>query len=252
MKPLLIRRTWDLVSRWFPRFACDVDLLRRNQNFEPDLWLVPKFCSPEARSIDVGANQGIYSRWMCRHSATVEAFECNPMLLKSLRSFLPGKATIHACALSDREQTLSLRFDPDNTGIGTVESRNQIGLSSESEQFETVAVPSKTLDSFQFENISFIKIDVEGHEEAVLIGAQKLLTQQGPALLIEIEERHCPGNLSSVPRFLGELGYHPFVLKKGDSDLSPIGELQEWAALGHINFWFLKDAGIDEPSCAES
>jgi FkbM family methyltransferase len=38
--------------------------------------------------------------------------------------------------------------------------------------------------------VGFIKIDVEGHELAVINGATTLLTTQRPLLLIEIEARH--------------------------------------------------------------
>ena len=54
---------------------------------------------------------------------------------------------------------------------------------------ETVKVPMRTLDSYQLSNVGFIKIDVEGHEEAVLHGSSETLRREMPNLMIEIEDR---------------------------------------------------------------
>ena len=49
-------------------------------------------------------------------------------------------------------------------------------------------VETKRLDDFAIANCSFIKIDVEGHEEAVLDGASALIAAQRPVLMIELDE----------------------------------------------------------------
>ena len=41
--------------------------------------------------------------------------------------------------------------------------------------FADVAVPATSLDSFSFDEVALIKLDVEGHEDIVLKGAQKTL-----------------------------------------------------------------------------
>ena len=77
---------------------------------------------------------------------------------------------------------------------------------------ETVVAPMKTLDSFNLTNVGFVKIDVEGHEEAVLHGGLKTLRREMPNLMIEIEERHAPGSLDRVSALLKEIGYSGFYL----------------------------------------
>ena len=52
---------------------------------------------------------------------------------------------------------------------------------------KTVVAPMRTLDSFQLTQVGFIKIDVEGHEEAVLRGGLATLKREMPNLMIEIE-----------------------------------------------------------------
>ena len=87
--------------------------------------------------------------------------------------------------------------------------------------------------------MSFIKIDVEGHELEVLKGAAELFATQKPVLLIEIEERHCAGNLVRVPEWLSQFGYRVHCLDKSTSKLTLVSDVQAVANKGVNNFWFL-------------
>ena len=49
---------------------------------------------------------------------------------------------------------------------------------------------TKKIDDLNLKDIGFIKIDAEGAELKVLIGAKKLIKKYKPTLLIEIEERY--------------------------------------------------------------
>ena len=68
----------------------------------------------------------------------------------------------------------------------------------------------KRLDDFNIANCSFIKIDVEGHEEAVLDGASALIAAQRPVLMVELDEDSQSGRAGSAsrratPRYLSRL-----------------------------------------------
>ena len=63
--------------------------------------------------------------------------------------------------------------------------------------------------------MSFIKIDVEGHEEAVLRGMQGLMRCWRPTVLVEVEERHNPGAVGRVAAFMATHGYQGFFLLAG-------------------------------------
>ena len=43
----------------------------------------------------------------------------------------------------------------------------------------------KKLDDFKFDKLDFIKVDVEGYESKVVIGAEKTLKQHKPTIIIE-------------------------------------------------------------------
>lgn len=81
-------------------------------------------------------------------------------------------------------------------------------------------VQTEKLDIFKHEqalkNPDFIKIDVEGHEYQVLLGAKKTLEESRPALFIEIaktiNQRHFTNkNFTLIFSFLASLGYEAYI-----------------------------------------
>jgi hypothetical protein len=68
-------------------------------------------------------------------------------------------------------------------------------------------VPVKRLDDFQIKDVVALKIDVEGHELAVILGARETIAACKPLLVIEIEERHHPGQSSEIINYIKSLGY---------------------------------------------
>jgi hypothetical protein len=121
---------------------------------------------------------------------------------------------LHSVALSNHAGTANLHIPIDGAGVehdasasiehtGTLLARNQLVL-------------LRTLDSYRFENVSFIKIDVEGHEYAVLDGACETIALSKPALLVEIEQRHNGRPISDVFEKLQGFGYQGFFLEQGE------------------------------------
>jgi FkbM family methyltransferase len=105
--------------------------------------------------------------------------------------------------LSGRAGQGELRYPAGGYMSATIAESNRSALES-GRLIETVVVPMNTLDSFNFANVGFVKIDVEGHEEAVLHGGLKTIRSEMPNLMIEIEERHAPGSPGSAkPREAG-------------------------------------------------
>jgi hypothetical protein len=53
-------------------------------------------------------------------------------------------------------------------------------------RWTSVRVPTRCLDSFNFDTVDLIKIDVEGHEYQVVKGALKTIQRCRPAVVVEI------------------------------------------------------------------
>ena len=62
--------------------------------------------------------------------------------------------------------------------------------------------------------IGFIKIDVEGHEKNVIIGASKIIMRNKPVLLVEIEEKHTQDKVINIINFIKTYGYKSYFLNK--------------------------------------
>ncbi len=149
-------------------------------------------------AVDAGANVGTYAYWFARSASEVVAFEPQPSLAKRLSASGIRNLTVHNVALSD------------STGIAELhvpKAHGEASLRTLDVPVDTVQVPLTTLDSFELENVGFFKVDVEGHEEALLHGAENTLQRNSPLIYIEVEERHNPGGIARIVDWLANLGY---------------------------------------------
>lgn len=127
-------------------------------------------------------------------------------------------------------------------GYRTIESNNRLCNNPGMRCIEDVAVPMRRLDELMLQRVSFKKFDVEGHEFEVLKGTTGLLATQKPVLLIEIEERHCAGDLQRERKWLGQFGYRVHCFDKSQGKLTPVTDVQAMASDGVNNLWFLPDS----------
>jgi len=180
---------------------------------EPEIRLVPALCEKGKVSIDVGASRGLYSYFMGRESRHCLAFEPNPELHAQLRSQAVN-TTVYGYALSDHCTVTELRIPREGgrlrVGAATIEPENRF-----SAEVVSMKIEARTLDSFDLRNVGFIKVDTEGHELAFLKGAVHTIRSSRPRMLIEAEDRHRPGALSSVAEFLRDFDYDGFFLLEG-------------------------------------
>lgn len=203
------------LGRLMPRAWLALRIARHDQKFDPEYWLVPCFCDRDHVAIDVGANMGEYSYWMARHARGVVAFEPNTDLWPSLVRLAGRKVRLESAALSRTPGPGAFRYVQSNTGVATVEPSNLLSMVEDRASVRQRTVDLRTLDSYSLDNVSFIKIDVEGHEEAVIEGARETLRRNRPVLLIESEDRHNPGAPTRLAALMASLDYAGFFLREG-------------------------------------
>lgn len=197
--------------------ACDLFDLRTGRNPASEVNLLPLLVQAGETVCDIGANHGLFTFFLLRQRVRVLAFEPNPRMVRILKirfadAILRGDLYLFDSALSDAEGQATLHVPKGFSPLGTLDGAlaAQEGL-----EMEDLPVPLRRLDSIVREPVSFIKLDVEGHEVRVLRGAEHLLRACQPTLLIEAEERHRPGAVASVQAILAPFGYSGHYFENG-------------------------------------
>lgn len=180
---------------------------------EEEMKFLALLVKPGDRVIDIGGNRGVYAYRLWGLKAKVEVFEPNPICFRVLETWSANKPEVrlHSVALSNQSGSANLHIPIDGSGVehDASASIEQTGFTATRDQL----VCLQTLDSYQFDNVTFIKIDVEGHEYSVIEGAVGTIASSRPALLIEIEQRHSNRPIEEVLQKITGLGYEGFFLE---------------------------------------
>jgi len=165
--------------------------------------------SRSSTALDIGASLGLYTYILAKHAAKVEAFEPNPQKAAYLRSLRLSNCDVYEVALSHRSGQADLVVPLKETACSTIEPEHPLAQ-VHGEGITRIAVTLRCLDDFEFENVGFAKIDVEGHELAVLRGGLRLLRRDRPILFVEIERQHNPLGFQEIFPFLDDLSYRAY------------------------------------------
>ena len=175
------------------------NVIRRSGGpYEPMLVsIVRELTKPGRVIVDVGANLGNHTIYWAKAGRRVIAFEPNPLtrsaLLESVRlNNLHDLVDVRSVALGAR------------TGTGTLHSLlagNQGAVAVE----PTVGgeIPVVRLDDLALPHFSVIKIDVEGSEESVVLGARETISRVRPVIVAEALQDD-----RGVVSLLRDLGYY--------------------------------------------
>ena len=176
--------------------------------------------------IDGGANVGgfaLTAASVVGPEGAVHAVEAAPGTAELLRRNVvanPGY-TIHVYELALADVEGELEFTAFEAGSGSA------SLAS-SERGAVVRVRARTLDAVtaSLPRVDLVKLDLEGAELRALQGARRLLAEQRPALIIELEPDHLQrqgGSIEALESLLGGAGYEAFEipLAGGQSRLVP-------------------------------
>ncbi len=159
------------------------------------------------RAIDVGANVGIYSYYFSTFSESVDSFEPVKQISSLLEAYALRckKVKLHNVGLSNRVGKFNIYYP---YTISTREPNwGLASLTNPCIDCGVLSVDVRRLDDYKFTNVDIIKIDVEGHEMDVVLGAVETIRRDRPILLVEIEQRHLKRPISDVFDYIIKLGY---------------------------------------------
>lgn len=188
-----------------------------------------KALQPVDIAIDVGCNKGSYLWALSRAvpQGQVVAFEPQPLLVDYLEKACDvsglRNVRIVGMGVSDRQTTLTLAVPG---GDATSPGASFEDAVKQREKFQAYEVQTVTLDQYFQDchsHIGAVKIDVEGHELAVIRGARELLLSHRPVVVCESEQRHMSkGCVNDLFDLMIELRYEGYFVD--DGQLKPISE----------------------------
>lgn len=181
---------------------------------EPELKLAPLIADRSRLALDIGANRGIWTHVLAKAGFETHAFEPNPKLYAVLAAAAPKAATAHQIALSDRDGDAVLKVPRGERGYSNQHASLEEARIGDS-PFGEVRVRAAKLDGLGLGPVGFMKIDVEGHEQAVIDGARDTIARDRPAMIIELEERHTGFPIEQSIAEIECLGYQSFVMREG-------------------------------------
>nr|DAU83266.1 MAG TPA: methyltransferase, FkbM family [Caudoviricetes sp.] len=125
-------------------------------------------------AVDVGAHVGYWSRRLVKDFDYVYAFEAEAEHAECLRAnVVDNNIQIHEVAISSEPGVVKFSKTVHNSGMSHVSDSG-------------VEVECEPLDRWKIRDVDLIKIDVEGHELAVLQGAEHTILRNRPVLFMEI------------------------------------------------------------------
>ena len=188
--------------------------------------------------LDIGANAGVFSlELICSNDySKFILFEPIPNTFEWLKRnaylnnvdderFMPFNI-----GLSDKKGQFEFFVPASNEAASLVENddafyrkkANELGNYTGDNSIDKVVCEVDTVDnvvkSKNINNISFIKIDVEGNEKFVLLGAKETLISEKPLVYCELLRKHSSRfgyHPNEVIDYMDNLGYSCFTLKDG-------------------------------------
>ena len=150
--------------------------------------------------IDIGALDGDTAKPFIDNFEKIIAFEPNPEVFK----LIPESIEKYNVGLGDQTETRNLVLPDNGRNLAAHGSVTRYGKG-----VKTFAVNIKTLDSYNFTNIDFVKIDVEHFELQVCKGAENTLKRCMPTVMFENKRNEA----SACKHFLESLGYQTKMFK---------------------------------------
>lgn len=181
--------------------------------------MVSRYILPGTNVIDIGANVGIWTDHLSTivgEDGRVIAFEPLPESYRFLERRFISRMNIQLInlALSDSSDIKELLVDPSSFAPSDTSVKETADQIRNVAKYRLLQIATEKLDDvlkrINIGTISFIKCDVEGHEEKVLLGAKCIIKNSKPVIFMEILREKWSNNdptRSNSASILLDMGY---------------------------------------------
>ncbi len=144
-------------------------------------------CTSRRVALDIGAHIGLTALFMAKRFGCVHAFEAAPETYKAMwvniKASGSSNITAHNNIVGKAPGQLRFEYMPGHTQI------SHALLDGETPKFPDSIVTDPigvvTIDSYDFHEVDFIKLDVEGFETLVIEGAAETIKRCEPVIVLE-------------------------------------------------------------------
>ena len=192
-------------SDWSGRSLLD------GQTWEPHITnFLERNFNQESVLIDVGSNYGWHSIKSSPKCKTIYSFEPQKLMydiqLSSITKNNISNIHLYNCGLGDDE--IKTEMNPIDYETWVHIGDLSVGVGGEK-------ISIKKLDSLNIPKVDFIKIDVQGYEKYVLLGALETINKNKPTIIVEIENhqlRRFNYGVTELFDLIRGLGYYIYFL----------------------------------------
>lgn len=176
---------------------------------------------PEAVMLDIGANIGNHSIYLASKCREIHCFEPNPHVADRLRrnialNNLTSKLQVHQLGLGGKDEMLP--FVEIDGNLGASHFVTDVAAGQKVKHLE-VREAERAITGLGLDRIDYVKVDVEGMEEAVLTALKPVFERYRPIVSFEHHEtKVAEGTFARIRHaFVDYKLVHPFFAPEGNA-----------------------------------
>lgn len=220
-------------SIWMKLYPDDDDVATRTYYYdyhEPKIFnFLHRYLKEGMTYVDVGANIGVYTLFAAKRVGTrgkVFAFEPQQTTFSRLTENIKisnlENITAEQVAVGAQSGEIEIVTDENYSSISYTK---HIDSNNKTKNVVKVITLDAYFEAKEVKDIDYLKIDVEGFEFYVLLGAKEILKTKIPAIiqveLIERFQKRSGSSTQMICQLLNELGYHLFYLEENSLKPAP-------------------------------
>jgi len=170
-------------------------------------------------TLDIGAATGMYASHFAEHSKSVICFEAVPPVYEQLEKIKQKHNNVITHNLAVSNEVGLLDFYVDDKRLSNSSFQNLV-------EGQKIQVETTTIDSLKLIDVGFMKIDVEGVELDVLVGANDTIEEYKPTCMVEVYAKFNKYPVETTFEFFFNRDYRCFYNHRGQG-LKPVRNIQE-------------------------
>jgi FkbM family methyltransferase len=228
VKGSFLERPLRHIYTWYCHQRDKNPLIQKNYQYDKEVEkLMARILKKDSVCVDVGCARGVLLREMIYFAPRAKhyAFEPIPINYEYLVKEFEKKAHVFPIALGQMKGESKFHFVKSDSGYSGLQERE---YATSHEDIEIISVKVDTMDSVidLDVKIDFIKIDVEGGEYDVLVGAKDIITTHKPCIVFEFQkgaaDRYGVSPEKIYDLLVNTFGYNIFLMKDWLDNKPPV------------------------------